>query len=803
MNNVLTIFRSLFRSRNCYVPILLLCLLAPSSRAQPEDAKNAQAQEQTPVETPEQHIKAIERHRDELEGRRKQINEQLAKADESEADVFKQQLELVDQTLTVLTAQIGQWQRYQELDAQVTADRMQLARIEEDAKSQKAFSFLELDRAREQLAVESARIKVVRGKFDLAKQALEEAKSALKQIDGKANGKHPTSAAKADLFELRREFAEQQKVLRELEVQNEEKAYSSHEALLQLLEKQIKIFRQNTNFDESVLKELLSEIDRAEFQKNRELEQLKRQQIRTQSLLERSRRRLDEVGLEDEKASADIEVRRLELDVVETKIEATERELALLAQRKETWQKRYDIFNERTDQTNLPQWRAAAGEDLNQLQQEQATLKLWLSDWRSRLGSVNSELAYAEGHALVGYRHRQEQIQQTIDTLEQFNAELDSNRKLLQHLIDDISVRNSQHSLRDWLDLIVHMQFRHDPILVWGYAFTLAITIFGFLYLLRWFLIRTLKLAAERQHLSNADELLKTVKRANLVFFLAIALYCASLPLTMAPATEAALGKFIKVVIAVQVAIWLSGFLRAWIFRILVRKTKRDGASLGALSILNFTGQVLLWSLASLLILQNLGVDITALVAGLGIGGIAVALALQRILNDLFSSLSIVLDKPFMVGDFVVLGDFLGTVEHIGIKTTRLRSLTGEQIICANGELLETRIRNFKRMHERRVVFKLGVVYQTTYEQLRRIPGIIKDIIEGVEQTRFDRAHFFQYGDFSLDFEIVYYVLSSDYNVYMDAQQFINLEIYRRFEQAGIEFAYPTQSVLVSNPIST
>jgi len=193
-----------------------------------------------------------------------------------------------------------------------------------------------------------------------------------------------------------------------------------------------------------------------------------------------------------------------------------------------------------------------------------------------------------------------------------------------------------------------------------------------------------------------------------------------------------------------------------------------------------------------------MGVDITALIAGLGIGGIAVALALQNVLGDLFASLSIVLDKPFVIGDFIIVDDLLGTVEHIGLKTTRVRSLFGEQLVFSNSDLLNSRIRNYKRMHERRIVFSLGVTYQTPYEKLAAIPDIIREIIELQEQVRFDRAHFKEYGDFALEFEIVYYMLVPDYNAYMDTQQAINLALYERFEKEGISFAYPTQTLYVS-----
>jgi small-conductance mechanosensitive channel len=201
--------------------------------------------------------------------------------------------------------------------------------------------------------------------------------------------------------------------------------------------------------------------------------------------------------------------------------------------------------------------------------------------------------------------------------------------------------------------------------------------------------------------------------------------------------------------------------------------------------------------------LDTYGVNVTTLIAGLGISGIAVALAVQNVLGDLFASFSIVFDKPFVIGDFIIVGDYLGTVEYVGLKTTRIRSLSGEQLVFSNGDLLKSRIRNFKRMFERRVVFTIGVLYQTTYEHLIEIPKMIQSIIENQSQVRFDRAHFKEYGAYSLNFEIVYWIQNPDYNVYMDIQQTINLSIFKQFKEKGIEFAYPTQTLFVQNDLSS
>lgn len=247
-----------------------------------------------------------------------------------------------------------------------------------------------------------------------------------------------------------------------------------------------------------------------------------------------------------------------------------------------------------------------------------------------------------------------------------------------------------------------------------------------------------------------------------------------------------------------QAGLWVSTALVAWLDRRRKLRMSEDRAVAGSIGILRFIARVAVWTMVLLLTLDNLGVDITALVAGLGIGGIAVALAVQNVLGDLLASLSIALDKPFVVGDFLIVGEHMGSVEHVGIKSTRLRSLTGEQIVMSNADLLASRVRNYGRMVERRVVFTLGVTYDTPRERLREIPPLLRRIIEEQADVRFDRAHFAKYGPHSLDFEVVYYVLGAEFNRYMDIQQDINFRIHEAFEALGVEFAFPTQTLLIA-----
>lgn len=251
-------------------------------------------------------------------------------------------------------------------------------------------------------------------------------------------------------------------------------------------------------------------------------------------------------------------------------------------------------------------------------------------------------------------------------------------------------------------------------------------------------------------------------------------------------------------VLLAQIALWINTLISALGDHYRRTHFDQQPGSVSKVGVLSFIARVAAWSVILLMALDNVGVDVTALVAGLGVGGIAVALAVQNVLGDLFASLSIVIDKPFEIGDFLVIGDTVGTVERIGIKTTRLRSLQGEQIVVANSDLLGSRIHNYKRMEERRVVLAIGVTYQTTADQLRMVPGILERAVEAVEGVRFDRAHFKSFGDYDLKFECVYWVESSDYAVFMDAQQTINLTIFEAFEDAEIEFAFPTQQLFVS-----
>lgn len=293
------------------------------------------------------------------------------------------------------------------------------------------------------------------------------------------------------------------------------------------------------------------------------------------------------------------------------------------------------------------------------------------------------------------------------------------------------------------------------------------------------------------------DLLVDLLEKTRFLFIFIVSLYAGSLILDLPDLADKVLRVVFVLALLLQAGYWGNAFVAFWIHRGVRRKLDDDAATATSLSALGFVAKIVLWTVVALLMLDNLGVDITTLIATLGVGGIAIALAVQNVLADLFASLSIIVDRPFVIGDFIVVGDQVGTVEKIGLKTTRVRSLTGEQIIFSNSDLLSSRVRNYKRMFERRIAFSVGVTYQTTPDQLEGIPALMEEIVSSQPDVRFDRCHFKTLGDFALDIETVYYVLVADYAVYMNVRQAINLALMRAFAERGIEFAYPTQTLFL------
>jgi small-conductance mechanosensitive channel len=349
------------------------------------------------------------------------------------------------------------------------------------------------------------------------------------------------------------------------------------------------------------------------------------------------------------------------------------------------------------------------------------------------------------------------------------------------------------------LSQLLASSFLGNSVLRWALALFAFLVTFTVLPLLRGYIATLRKRHAGVRH-ATAVELASLLADKTQTWFLwAFAVWFATVRVLIIPErVETAFNRVMIVLLALQLGIWLSAAVS-------FRLHHRRGATLeadptGALTIINFVAAIVIWSLVTLLALDNLGVNITALVAGLGIGGIAVALAVQTTLSNLLSSLAIALDKPFVVGDTITVDQDTGKVEKIGISTTRLRSVNGEQIVISNTELLKARLHNFGRMYERRVLFTLGVVYSTPREVLQHIPGIIEAAARAQGKVRFERCHFLAYGDSALQFETVYYVLDADYLLYANTQQAINLRIMEEFERQGIQLAYRMRVMFTPPP---
>jgi small-conductance mechanosensitive channel len=343
-----------------------------------------------------------------------------------------------------------------------------------------------------------------------------------------------------------------------------------------------------------------------------------------------------------------------------------------------------------------------------------------------------------------------------------------------------------------WLDIPVF----GDPIGHWLLAAGIFVFFFAVFFVVRRLVIHRMKRLAARTETEIDDYVVGTLRQTRRLLLVLPAIYLASLTLDLTARAREVTRTLAVLSLLLQVALWALVSIDFWVERTR-RRRGRDAASATLLGALRFIFKLVLWVVILLIALDNLGVNITALVTGLGVGGIAVALALQNILGDLLASLSIVLDKPFVVGDSITVGDFTGTVESVGLKTTRLRSVNGEQIIFPNGDLLQSRIRNWGRLLERRAVLAFGVAYTTPPEQVARIPAIAREVIQAQEEVRFERAHLKTLGASSLDFELVYWVLSPEYAVYMDCLQAVNLALLRRFAEAGIGFAIPTQTFIM------
>lgn len=774
-------------------PRLFLILFALWLGGFPQPAAEAQEPPAAPAADPAKgrpSAEAVRASRAALEAERRQ---RATSRDAAEGEERRQQeaiLEALDRLDGVYRDHLSALERGDSLAAEIEALRKGQAEREPEKADT---SILVLDRLREELELQRGRESAVQAAVNAADDALRRAEAAERE----AQATKPEAMA-----QVQARIAAAQTALRRSELDNARREAELYRARLANLEQRVSLLQKKVSFSQTVLREQLQRLQRETYGLERNKSILAEQEPVARARLNAARERLAAAaGPQAIVLEAEVEARRTEVEALDARRRHLERRLQLIASATTIWNRRHAIFTAEREQSEWLDWKEEARAAIDAMEQETQGLSLWLADWQNRLltlENLNGQ-ATAEPGLARWFELRRKQARQVVASLEELRTALENSRRLHQRLVDELNARIASRSLGEWAELTLNYKFRQNTVADWLRAAGIGVATFVVLTLLR----RSIKLVLNRlsggggRQVRFAELLRDSVERTGTVFLLALALAAATFSLRLDPQTGRWVGHAVRVAVVLQMAVWISDIVRDWIYRYLARRTKRDAASMGALGIFHFTSQVLVWALALLTLLNSLGIDVTALVAGLGVGGVAMALALQRVLGDLFASLSIVLDKPFVIGDFIAFDNFehLGVVEYIGIKTTRIRSLSGEQIVCGNSDLLGLRIRNFKRMHERRVEFTFGVAYETPPEKLEAIPGMIREIIEDVENTRFDRAHFFAYGDFALQFVIVYYVRGADYNLYMDIQQAINLAIGRRFREHDIRFAYPTQTL--------
>lgn len=651
----------------------------------------------------------------------------------------------------------------------------------------------------------------------LQQEAEEQRRTARDNLESIAkNGERTLAQAELTVARLQRELAglELSQAEAQQEIAEAEKRLNEERA--ELLGEQIAFVRESVKFTKEELQAQLDELQARQDKLARELREAQRTDTANQRQLEQARAAVESAGGEDaiRIASENLAAREAWAQASSRAIELLQERIDNLAKARTLWETRFGL-RRGADEAQMAKWEEETSTLLTEYQRRREDLERRMLDLRLTQAEIENRLASPDISAPIkeALQSRLNAIQKRSEQADAYLAGLIAVERLAQRVLADVQEERRVDTWRETWSRVVYTTGN-----VWNYevfviddrsfrtgALVTAVLILSFVLglayalraLLRRTLLRHLRKTAQSTTTIVDDVLLAITKSTRAIFVVAIALYIALKSLPLSNRLDNWLDAFAIIAVVYQVATWGTVALQRSVERIQRRRAAEDPSSVSTFGLFSFFGRVAIWTVALLIALQNLGIEITAFIATLGVGGIAVAFALQNILGDVFCSVAILLDKPFVVGDFIIVGDLMGTVEHIGIKTTRLRSLGGEQIVFSNADLIGSRIRNYKRMYERRVLFPFGIVYETSVDKIEEIPGIVRTIIEGLEQTRFDRAHFKEYGDFSLNFEVVYYVLDADYNRYMDIQQRINLELYREFERRDISFAYPTQELIV------
>ncbi|WP_200383166.1 mechanosensitive ion channel domain-containing protein, partial [Thiococcus pfennigii] len=601
-----------------------------------------------------------------------------------------------------------------------------------------------------------------------------------------------------------------------LALAGQEKALA--EARLALQTEEIAQIDGDLTFPREVLDAELAELAEREAALERRITALNRAADVAEGALFEARRRLQRAANGADKALLEAQVAAREAELTAARRGADQLRQAIddIATARTLWERRHALMQDADGEPPLADWLSETRALLDEIGERKDAVEAEIATRRSMQLALSRRLAETDleprlHQALEERRAALDAQQRRADELLVVQDEL---RSLAERLVDQLEPRVRQRSLGQhleeagvrlaaWWDtelFVLRDQgiYVRDLVTAVGVFALVMVAVSLLRALLRRTLLPRLTNDQGQERRTARAIVLALIRNTTQLFVVVVAFYAAMAASGLAEGQlESWLWTALVVVLWLQIGIWATAGAVDLVNRQRSRRELRDPSAVSGYGLILFFVRVGIWAVVLISVLTHFDYPVTGLIGALGVGGIAIAFAVQNILADVFNSMAIILDKPFRVGDFIVTGDTFGVVEQIGVKTTQIRSLSGEQVILSNTDILNSRIRNYKRMRERRVVFKLGVVYQTPPEKLERIPRIIETIIRGQPHARFDRAHFFEYGDFALTFEIVYYVLGADYGVYMDTQQAINLAIYRRFQEEGIDFAYPTQELIL------
>ena len=603
---------------------------------------------------------------------------------------------------------------------------------------------------------------------------------------------------------------------------NEEDALRA--AQLTLLGQKIARVQKDVVFTPEALESRLTEVQSRENAILARMRELTAAGETAEPALLQARQRLQEAGAESAKAFLQERVyaREDELATALKGVEYRGQVKALAETARTLLKRRYGVL-QGSEQKLWPAWLRETQEFLGEIGKDRDFTLTELSALHSMELALSRRIAAPDLDADVkeAINQRMAAVEVQSQLAEEMVLVQDQVRSLAQRLRLDLEPRVRERSLGQRLE-----QAR-DQLAAWWHAeitvvqdhgihvrdVVTALGVFVLVFLIVWLLQLLLRRRLLPKRTAEAEQgaerrtlravVSPLIRNTSQLFVLVVAFYAA---MAVSGLAHDKLREWLWTILILafyfQLGIWANAGVVDFFNRKRTRKEREDPSAVTGYGLLLFFIRVGIWMIVGVSVLTYFKYPVAGLIGALGVGGIAVAFAVQNILSDVFSSMAIILDKPFRVGDFIVAGDTIGVIEHIGVKTTRINSLSGERVVMSNTNLLGSCIRNYKHMRERRVVFKIGVVYQTPADKLERIPGIIAEIVRAQPRARFDRAHFFEYGDFSLVFEIVYYVYGADYAAYMDTQQAINLGIYRRFQEEGVSFAYPTQELILRRTLN-